>query len=43
VAERPEHALERNNHIKGVPGVNGLRYDTSTHSAYYTSTGQKLS
>jgi hypothetical protein len=38
----PSMALERNNHIKGVPGVNGIRYDAATHSVYYTSTGQKL-
>jgi hypothetical protein len=38
----PSMALERNNHIKGVPGVNGIRYDAKTHAVYYTSTGQKL-
>jgi hypothetical protein len=38
----PSMALERNNHIKGVPGVNGIGYDAKTHAVYYTSTGQKL-
>jgi hypothetical protein len=38
----PSMALERNSHIKGVPGVNGIRYDAATHTVYYTSTGQKL-
>jgi hypothetical protein len=38
----PSMTVERNNHIKGVPGVNGIRYDKRTRSIYYTSTGQKL-
>jgi hypothetical protein len=38
----PSMAVERNSHVKGVPGVNGVRYDAKTHFLYYTSTGQKL-
>jgi hypothetical protein len=38
----PSMTVERNNHIKGVPGINGVRYDRRTRSIYYTSTGQKL-
>jgi hypothetical protein len=38
----PSMALERNSHVKGVPGVNGVRYDAKTRFVYYTSTGQKL-
>jgi hypothetical protein len=38
----PSMTVERNNHIKGVPGVNGIRYDGRTRAISYTSTGQKL-